>query len=286
MVTLAPMTQGQVEDYVQEHVDRGVDRLGLQVYPAPAPDAPLVVVFPAMGVPARFYRPFAGELRAAGLWPVVADLRGTGSSTPRPSRASRYGYLDLAGDVGAVLDAIQDRRGRRTYLLGHSLGGQVCALRLGLDPRAGVDGLILVAVGLPYWRLYPPKQRLRVGALTQAMGAASAVLGVSPGWTFLGRHARGVIRDWAYTARHNRFPSAHAETALSTVRTPVLAVTVENDHYTPPPTTEALLAKMPAAPITRHHYTTGEAGGHLDHIQWVRAGGALAKRVAGFTASR
>lgn len=280
------MTAQQAPGYAQEFLDRDGDRLALHVYPPPAHDAPLVVVFPAMGAPARFYRRFAGDLRACGLWPVVADLRGTGSSTPRPSRRSRYGYLDLAGDVGAVLDAVPRRDGRRTYLLGHSLGGQVSALHLARANDATVDGLVLVAVGLPYWRCYPGALRLRVGAYTQAIGATSAVLGVWPGWTFGGRQARGVMSDWAYTARHGRFPDPAAEAALATVRTPVLAVTVEDDTYTPPATTEALLAKLSAAPVVRHHYTAAEAGGALDHFRWTRAGGALARRVAEFTAAR
>jgi predicted alpha/beta hydrolase len=93
-----------------------------------------------MGTPARFYRPLANRLGQAGLAVVVVDLRGVGSSTPPPSRASRYGYADLAGDVGAVLDALKPRLdGRRRYLLGHSLGGQTCAIHLagGQDASTG-----------------------------------------------------------------------------------------------------------------------------------------------------
>ena len=90
---------------VQIHVDRGTDRLALQLDspPSAAPDAPLVVVVPAMGTPARYYRFFAADLRAAGIRPAVVDLRGTGASTPRPTRASRYGYAELAEDIDAVL---------------------------------------------------------------------------------------------------------------------------------------------------------------------------------------
>ena len=65
------------EDYLQEHIDRGTDRIGLQVYPEPegVTDAPVVVVWPAMGVRARYYRPLAAALREAGMAAVVADLR-------------------------------------------------------------------------------------------------------------------------------------------------------------------------------------------------------------------
>lgn len=59
----------------------------MQIYPepgGPGTTAPAVVVWPAMGVPARFY------------------LRGTGASTPRPSRRSRYAYAELVDDVAGA----------------------------------------------------------------------------------------------------------------------------------------------------------------------------------------
>jgi len=54
-------------EYEQTYIDVAEQRLGLQVYPEPAPDAPLVVIWPAMGVPARYYRPLAVQLHAVGL---------------------------------------------------------------------------------------------------------------------------------------------------------------------------------------------------------------------------
>ncbi|MEU2984166.1 alpha/beta fold hydrolase [Micromonospora aurantiaca] len=145
-------------DYTQEFVDVDGARIGVQVYPEPAgpPGAPVVLIWPAMGVRARYYRPFAAALRDAGLAVIVADLRGTGESTPAPSRACRYGYQEMATDIGAVLDALKPRLdGRTRLLLGHSLGGQVAVLHQALHDDDRVDGLALVAVGLPWWRRYP-----------------------------------------------------------------------------------------------------------------------------------
>jgi predicted alpha/beta hydrolase len=212
---------------------------------------------------------------------TVADLRGTGASTPRPSRASRYGYADLAADVGAVIDAVKTRRdGRRLILLGHSLGGQVCLLHLALSGGAGVDGLALVAVGLPWYRSYPPARQLGVLGFTQGIAAVSATLRVWPGWGFGGRQSAGVIRDWGFTARHGRFPMIDAETALRDIRTPVLAISVEGDRFTPASTLDHLCAKLAAAPVERVHVTTAEAGVPLDHFAWVRAAEPVAARVA------
>jgi predicted alpha/beta hydrolase len=277
-------------EYSQEFIDVDGARIGVQTYPDPdgTPDAPVVLIWPAMGVRARYYRPFAAALRAAGLGVVVADLRGTGESTPAPSRSCRYGYAELAGDIAAVLAALKPRLdGRTRVLLGHSLGGQAAVLHQALHDADVVDGLALVAVGLPWWRRYPGPRGWGVLPYTQGIAATARLLGVWPGWGFGGRQARGVIRDWAYTARTGRFPTldgVDAEAAVGLVRTPVLAVSVDDDQYTPHATLDHLCAKLTAAPVTRHRYTAAEAGAALDHFTWVRASTPLAARVAGFAA--
>jgi predicted alpha/beta hydrolase len=269
--------------HVLDCVDRGSDRIALHRYAAPDDaGAPAVVVWPAMGVPARYYRPFARELVGAGLAVVVADLRGTGDSTPAPSRRSRYGLAELVEDVGAVQEAVRSTvDGRRTLLVGHSLGGQAALLHCALSARSTVVGLVLVGVGLPYFRAYPGRRAASVLAMTQSIVAASTLLGVWPGWGFGGRQARGVIRDWGYAARHGRYPAlagTDVDAALGRLRTPVLAVDVDHDDLIPQSTVDHLVAKLRTAPVTREHYAV--AGERLDHFRWVRASGPLAARIA------
>jgi predicted alpha/beta hydrolase len=264
-----------------ETVERGNDRIALHVYAAPEDAPTLAVLWPAMGVPARYYRAFAADLTAAGLAVVVADLRGTGASTPPPSRASRYGFADLTADVDAVLTHLKPRRaGRRTILVGHSLGGQACALHLATEPTSDVAGLALLAVGVPFWRRYPAGRRLPVLLQTQTLGAVAALLRVWPGWGFGGRQARRVIQDWAHTARTGRYAPLNGvdvEAALARVTTPILAVDMAGDRYTPPGTVSQLLEKLTAAPVTREHY---EPEAPIDHFRWAKHGTALAQRVA------
>lgn len=269
-----------------ETVERGTDRIALHVYPAPD-DAPvLAVLWPAMGVPARYYRSFAASLTAEGVAVVVADLRGTGSSTPAPSRASGYGLSDLTADVDAVLAHLKPRRAtRRTVLIGHSLGGQACALHLAAEPASDVAGLALLAVGVPFWRSYPAGRRLPVLLQTQLLSATATALRVWPGWGFGGRQARRVIQDWAHTARTGRYPSMRGvdmESALSRVTVPILAVDMAGDQYTPPGTVTHLLEKLPASPVTREHY---EPGPPIDHFRWAKHGEPLASRVAAWSRS-
>ncbi|GGM66427.1 alpha/beta fold hydrolase [Dactylosporangium sucinum] len=276
---------------MEELLDRGTDRLALHTFAPVAEDAPtLAVLWPAMGVPARYYRPFAQSLASHGVAVTVADLRGTGASTPRASAASRYGFAELADDVDAVLEHLKPARaGRRTVLIGHSLGGQMCALHLALrGTSSDVSGLALLAVGLPYWRSYPASRRAQILAMTQVLAAGSAVLRHWPGWAFGGRQARGVIADWAYTARAGRYrpiAGVDVEAALSRVTTPVLAVDVEGDQYTPAATVDRLTSKLTSSEVRREHYTAAEAGTRIDHFTWAKNGAPLAARVAAWTAS-
>jgi predicted alpha/beta hydrolase len=135
---------------MQLTLDRGTDRLAVTVHPATAPDGPFYVVVPAMGVPARYYGPLVDALLATGAGAAIADLRGTGDSTPAPSRRAKYGYADLVDDLGAVLAATSAyRQGRSTILFGHSLGGHLSVLHAGRAASEKPDGIVLVASGLP-----------------------------------------------------------------------------------------------------------------------------------------
>ncbi|NDZ89683.1 alpha/beta fold hydrolase, partial [Streptomyces sp. SID10115] len=99
--------------------------------PAPGPPpAPAVLILPAMGVPARFYRRFARQLHDEGLTVLTVDLRGQGEATPSAAGrgAPGHGYRAIVeDDLPAVVAAIRDELGTEPplFLLGHSLGGQL-----------------------------------------------------------------------------------------------------------------------------------------------------------------
>ncbi|GIF48498.1 putative alpha/beta hydrolase [Asanoa ferruginea] len=250
-------------------VDRGTDRLALRFYPPPSSTAPVALILPAMGAAGRFYRPLAESLGAAGFAVVVADLRGTGDSTPPPSRASSYSYADLADDVGAVVDALKaDYADRPVVLVGHSLGGQAGLLHLATAPDAPVAGIALVAAAVPYWRAYP-RQGLAILVYTQWIAAVAALLRVWPGWSFGGRQARRVMFDWARSARTGRFPGA--DTALAGLTIPVLAVSIDHDIYTPHAAVDHTVGKLRAATVRRERIARIEAEGRPAHFAWVRA---------------
>lgn len=246
------------------------------------PGRPLLLL-PAFGTPAGYYARFVAPLAENGFQVATMDWRGHGKSTPKISRASRYGYREHVGDIGATLDAL-GWTGDVT-LAGHSFGAQlslVYAARTA-DPR--VARIVPIASGIPHWSAYPGRRRYEVLLGSQAMFAVSQVRGFWPGWGFGGVQSRGTIADWAACARTGRYPSwddVDTEDAFGRLKLPVLAIDVEGDTLTPPMTVTPLLDKLRAAQVTRIEYRRDEAGGDLDHFRWVRHGRALAAHLATF----
>ncbi|MDR7278262.1 alpha/beta hydrolase family protein [Catenuloplanes atrovinosus] len=267
-------------------LDRSADRIAVRVYPSPSPTAPAVVILPAMGVPAAYYRRFAEALHDAGLLVAVADLRGTGASTPPTSAGSAHGYAELVDDVAAVLHALAPQlTGRRRILLGHSLGGQLAVLHLALRPDTAVDALVLVAAGLPHWRNFRGTLRHGIRPFAHIMNATATIARFWPGWGFGGRQPRRVIRDWSHVVRTGHFPPINGTTpALESITRPVLAVSVDGDTLMPPPTVDDLCGRLTSAPVTRLHYDPSTSGAPMNHFTWVKAAAPLAARVASFAA--
>ncbi|MFT4082124.1 MAG: alpha/beta fold hydrolase [Nocardioides sp.] len=253
---------------------------------ATAAAAPLVLVVPAMGVPAGYYHRLIDALAEAGISAAVTEQRGYEASGGRvPGWRYDFGYADLIDDLRASLTALAGVAdpGQGTYLLGHSLGGQVASGYLAEtagDPETSetspVDGLLLVASQSPYWRGYGS----RFLALSQAMGLLARVVGHFPGPQvgFAGREARGLMTEWARFARSGRLRYAGREPDLAAVTVPVLAVTIDGDTLAPPDSTEQLLRLMPSAPVTRAHLTAGT------HFTWARRPDAVLPTIADWLA--
>jgi len=235
---------------------------------------------PAMGVAARHYVPFAQALAAAGVGVALHEWRGIGSSDRRAEWRCDWGYRELLGDLEASIGAVTNARpDARLWIGGHSLGGQIAALASARDP-ARYGGLVLVASGAPYWRMF----RHRWGVLAAYVLAPllGAMFGHVPGRQigFGGREARGVIGDWARSGRSGRYcvQGMHFdfERALAATDVPVFAHRLADDWLGPAASLDWLLGKMPRAPRDVVVHGAAELGTKADHFSWMKRPGVIA----------
>ncbi|MCP9985345.1 alpha/beta fold hydrolase [Streptomyces sudanensis] len=267
-------------------------RLTVRVQARDDAAAPVAVLLPAMGTPARTYLPFVRALHRQGMTVVTTDLRGQGESVPAPTRGVRFGYREIVEhDIGAVLDIVGAAYPTASRLLvGHSLGGQLGLVHCGLFQPPRLAGVVLVASGSAWYRALG-RNGARWLVRSQLGAAAAGVLGYWPGdrFGFGGREPARLMRDWARQVRTGRYvvPGARAdyERALRAVALPVLAVDVEDDTMAPPAAVDHLCAKLPAARVERLHYARADADGRpLGHFRWIRHHGGLVGRVGAWTA--
>jgi predicted alpha/beta hydrolase len=267
-------------------VAAGAHRLKVRAASQDDPGSPVVVLLPAMGVPARYYRPFVADLHRQGLAVVTFDVRGQGESNPLAARGVRFGYQSLIDDVDAVLDLVESTYPQAPrFLLGHSLGGQIALLHAACHPGR-VEGMALVASGSVWFRSYPGLLKFRTLFGTQVAATMSALLGYWPGqrFGFGGRQAVDMMQDLARQARTGRYrlngSATDYETALRDVRQPLLTVSVAGDRLAPRSAVDHLVAKARLAPRTAKHYTRAASGAaDLGHFSWVRNGGELSRWV-------
>lgn len=258
----------------------------LTLYPA-ASSAPVLVIGPAMGTPARIYAPLAEAFAAQGLNAAVIELRGIGSSNLRAGRGTDFWYRDLVEkDWTAALAALRQRfAGSPIFLFGHSLGGQVAVLHAAARP-AEVGGAVIVAAGSVYHGGWSGAQRLGIFAFTQFAGLLAGLLGYFPGKRvgFGGTEARTLMQDWARLARSGRFdlsgPGVDYEAALSQLPLPVLGLSFEHDSFAPHQAQRNLLDKLGRAHVTHLPLSERETGARLDHYNWIKRPETVVSRVS------
>jgi predicted alpha/beta hydrolase len=243
---------------------------------------------PAMGVPAKHYLPLAEALAARGIAVVLHEWRGIGSSNRRAGRKCDWGYRELLGvDLRAGMSAVRERWPEASVLIGgHSLGGQLGALRASLDPAA-VAGLVLVASGAPYWRAYRHGWVLRMAFVLAPV--LTRLLGYLPGRLigFGGNEASGVIDDWARSGRSGRYAATgmveNFEQRLAALDIPVLALRLQDDWLGPQASLNWLLGKMPLAARQVEVISEEDLGGlPADHFGWMKAPEPIAAWIAGW----
>ena len=265
------------------------------VYAADRPDAPVVVCLPAMGAPAGYYGPFAEALSVRGDATVVLlDLRGQGHSTMRARCGHQFGYREiLEFDLPeAVAGLRRTFPGRKLYLAGHSLGGQL-GLFAAARPDVRVDGLILIAAGTAHWRAWQGLERAVARLAFAGIRLAARLLPWYPGTRlgFGGDQPRRLMRDWGLVTREDRYAPEGSrfdyEGAVRMLTLPVLSIGVREDPIAPPGAIEALLRRLSAGTVTRVEVDGVRAHGRWKrHFSWARRPGEIASALGAWLAAQ
>jgi predicted alpha/beta hydrolase len=258
-------------------------------------DAPVVLCLPAMGAPADYYEPFAHAIAAAELAnAVLLDLRGQGRSSARARNGHDFGYreileLDLPKAIALLRRVFH---GRRLYVAGHSLGGQLGLLCAG-RPDMQIDGVILIAAGTSHWGCWSGLERVGARGIAAGIGVATRLLPWYPGSRlgFGGDQPRRMMRDWGRVTREDRYVPEGSdfdyERAARAIALPVLSIGVRGDPVAPAPAREALLARLPRSAITRVEVDgTAGHGRWKRHFSWARRPAPVVAALAGWLAGQ
>lgn len=248
-------------------------------------NAPVLLIGPAMGTPARIYAPLAEAFAAQGLNVAVIELRGIGSSSLRAGKRVDYGYRHLVEqDWTAACTALRERfPSSPLFLFGHSLGGQVAVLHAATQPN--IAGVIIVAAGSVYHRGWIGTKRLGILTFTQFAGVLSGLVGYFPGKRvgFGGTEAKTLMQDWARLGRTGRFSlrgEMDYESALAQSRVPVLGLSFEHDTFAPHRAQKLLLGKLSQARVTHLPLSEKDTGIRLDHYNWIKKSEPVVSRVS------
>lgn len=259
-----------------------------------APEAQTVILLmPALGIPARYYDPLATALQAAGIPVLVMEQRGHGDSALRPSRSVDFGYREvLTEDIPALLDWLDARLpGCPIVLMGHSLGGHYASMTAGRLPER-IAGVILSACGTACFEAFQGKVRHQLRVLILMIPLLTRAFGYYPGEKvgFGGREARRLMHDWLQLARHNRYAAEgldeDLEAGIRQFSKPLLLLRMADDDFAPKAAMDAMRARYASATVTERVLDAATLGDRADHLRWVRTPQAVAREISAWLAAR
>lgn len=289
-----PVTERYTLSYLPDHSVSTVycfePKAGAETNP------PLVMMWPGFGMGARYYRPLAQELASRGYYVAIGELRGQGTNTTTAMPDNQWGYHHLASqDYPLGIRAAKAELGldddHPTYLLTHSMGGQVGSMFLA-RPEAkelNIRGLMGVGSGSPYHRGFTGAAHVRALLGGQMMGQISKLRGFWPGGAFdiagYGRQSGRHVYEWSLFSRTNTIANLKDQDInyakeIGNVRTPVLLTRFANDPECTMESCEYLLEHLTKAPRKAE-----ELPGRLGHNRWAREPKIVADRFEEFVAS-
>ncbi len=245
-----------------------------------------IIILPAMGVRASFYRTMASSLMNMGIAVYVMEYRGLGDSPLRAGWGTDYGYKQHQEDVTALIaKAKQDYPDSLIYIAGHSFGGHLAIMTAGLDPTS-FDGIVMLASGTPWHEAFEGKAGKHLKRFGWFVPVIMALYGHFPGnkFGFAGRESRSHMRDWLQMSTRNRFKiigldnDLEEEIAQYTGR--VLCMAFTRDNMAPMKAVKLMLDKIPKASIEIEELSDADIEGEATHFGWAKTPDKISQRIS------
>lgn len=237
-----------------------------------------VLIAPAMGVPQRFYAPFASWLAGAGFHAVTFDYRGSGDSRSVPLPRLDTDVIGWAEhDAAAALGWLAARtQGLPLTWIGHSLGGQIIPLVPGHERIAKI---ITIATGSGYWRENAAPLRRKVWLFWWVMAPLlTPLFGYFPGRSLgmVGDLPRGVIQQWRRWCMHPEYcvgaEGAAVRARFAEMTVPLTSISFTDDEMMSAANTESLHGFFQGAPRSMRRLSPAELGlPRVGHFGFFRA---------------
>jgi predicted alpha/beta hydrolase len=221
-----------------------------------------VLVAGGLGIPQRFYAPFATWLAQRGYLVMTFDLRGMGASR-RPEHRHSLRGLDAdmltwaRQDFPAAVQALSRMAdGDSIIVIGHSLGAHHAVMT---DPhtQTRIETLVCVAAGSGYWRDWAaPSRRMAPLMLHVAAPLLTPLLGYFPGKALrmVGDLPGPAMRQWIRWCLHPGFAwgaePERVQPSLQSARFRIEAFSFTDDDAMTEACTRKLLVEMPNAVST------------------------------------
>ncbi len=238
----------------------------------------VAIISPGMGIPARFYRPFARYLAKRGFDVFLFDFRGIGwSAVPDLSRlqtdASSCGRLDLPAGIDQAL-MLSD--GKSLIGFGHSFGGSMFGLA---DNVSMLDGMVHISSQSGYYGYYNLKTKLyMLFNIHVAMPLLTRLLGYYPAHWLSGSEAlpAGFVAEWsAWCLCKDYFMDDRFDIKSSSFhadyRGPLLSLSFADDSFATRQSVDAMAGFYCNSQLERRHLNPNDfeanAFGHFNFFR-------------------
>ena len=245
-----------------------------------------VIILPAMGVRASFYRQFALSLMDWDLAAYMMEYRGLGESRLRAGWGTDFGYREHQQDVAAMIArAKRDYPDQPVYLAGHSFGGHLSMMTAGLEPDS-FEGIIMLASGTPWYKAFEGKFSKQLKRFGWFVPLILMTVGHFPGhkFGFAGRESRSQMRDWLQMSTRNRMKYIGVrddlEDIIAAYEGRVLSMAFQRDHMAPIKAINFLIEKMPNAEIELLELSDEDIGGEATHFGWAKTPDIISQRIS------